>query len=255
MANLTAKSNIVRNVQKEQRNELVFSYLTLRNLIGFTGMLLPVILAILPSRSSVSHGFEPSISDYFYTDRGDILVVLLCIIGVFLFTYKGYNKYERILTILAGISGIGVAFVPTENICGECLNTVHTKNGGVLWFIAETGWHFIFAATFLVSLAIMSLIFFTRTDNEAKLRKENGRRSQKAKRNSVYFICGWTMLASVGAIGAYFLYKKFTGFEFKTFPIVYFFETVAIEAFGISWLTKGETLWPDGKHYLVKKFS
>jgi hypothetical protein len=52
--------------KKEKKNDLVFSYLTLRNLIGFAGMLLPVALAVWPKRPSAYHGFEPSISDYCY---------------------------------------------------------------------------------------------------------------------------------------------------------------------------------------------
>jgi hypothetical protein len=31
-------------------------------------------------------------------------------------------------------------------------------------------------------------------------------------------------------------------------------EVIAIEAFGLSWITKGQTLWPDGEHYLAKAF-
>lgn len=42
---------------KEANNELVFSYLTLRNLIGFSGILLPIILAIAPRRPSDYYGF------------------------------------------------------------------------------------------------------------------------------------------------------------------------------------------------------
>jgi len=36
------------------------------------------------------------------------------------------------------------------------------------------------------------------------------------------------------------------------FPVVFVLETIAIEAFGISWLTKGETLLPDGVQYMMK---
>ena len=35
-------------------------------------------------------------------------------------------------------------------------------------------------------------------------------------------------------------------------PVIFVLETVAVEAFGISWITKGETLWPDGEHYVKK---
>ena len=90
------------DVSKEKNNELVFSYLTLRNLIGFCGISLPWALALFPSRSGSDYGFEPSISDYFYTDRGDVLVVLLSVLGVFLLTYTGYNWRERALNDYCG---------------------------------------------------------------------------------------------------------------------------------------------------------
>ncbi|SDF61456.1 hypothetical protein SAMN04487996_111280 [Dyadobacter soli] len=236
--------------RKEERNELVISYLTLRNLIGFGGMLLPIALAVRPARPSEYYfGFEPSISDYYYTDRGDILVVILCIIGAFLITYYGYGFYEWLLTFLAGICGIGVAFVPTKIGCDRCLLSVHTEHGGVFKTLAGTGWHFAFAATFLLSLAIMSLVFFTRGDDSAAT---EGKNKQKAIRNRVFKICGWVIIGSLIILGIYFILRRMIGLDVKPFPIVYVFEAVAVEAFGFSWLVKGQTLWPDGEHYLKK---
>lgn len=75
---------------KENDNNLVFSYMTLRNLIGFSGMLLPFVLMFFTKKTN-GEFVKPSISDYYYTGNGDILVVLLSVLGVFLFTYKGYN--------------------------------------------------------------------------------------------------------------------------------------------------------------------
>jgi predicted secreted protein len=232
---------------KEEKNELVLSYLTLRNLIGFGGMLLPIVLAVFPSRSSDYIGFEPSISDYYYTDRGDILVVMLCVIGAFLISYYGYTFKEWMLTFIAGIAGIGVAFVPTKIGCNDCLLSVHTKYGGVFKTLAGTGWHFTFAAIFLLSLAIMSLVFFTKGEGTSI-----NNPAQKAKRNHVFRICGWTIIASLLILGVYFIVKHYTDFDVKPFPFVYFFEAIAVEAFGFSWLVKGQTLWPDGEHYMKK---
>lgn len=234
---------------KKENNELVFSYLTLRNMIGFSGLLLPLILSIAPSRpSNYYFGFEESISDYFYTDRGDILVVVLCLMGAFLMTYKGYHWPEHLLTFCAGVCGIGVAFVPTKEACVKCALSVHTNSGGVFGSLGGTRWHFAFAATFLFCLAILSLVFFTRSmpDDDHKLR--NGQLTQKGKRNIVFRICGWVMIGSLVILGIYFLVKP----ELGKFPIIFIFETTAVVAFGISWITKGQTLWPDGEHYISK---
>lgn len=248
MTNPEVEAGPIADHRKEEKNELVFSYLTLRNLIGFSGILLPFVLAIAPKRPSDYYGFEPSISDYFYTDRGDILVVVLCILGAFLITYKGYGWKEQLLTFVAGVCGIGVAFVPTKMDCLACDLSVHTGSGGVFSFIAGTGWHFGFAATFLLCLAIMSLVFFTKGNGDESHRKADGSLSQKGKRNIVFKICGWTIIGSLVILGLYFVIRP----DLKKFPIVFVFETVAVIAFGFSWITKGQTLWPDGEHYIEK---
>lgn len=233
---------------KEQNNELVFSYLTLRNLIGFSGLLLPVILSVFPRRSSDFYGFEPSISDYFYTDRGDILVVVLCVLGTLLITYKGYNWKEQFLTFIAGICGMGVAFVPTAKVCLDCQDSVHTGSGGVFDFITGKWWHFAFAATFLFCLAIMSLVFFVKKNEDIPIKSSNGSLTQKGKRNIIYKICGWVIIGSLLIMGIYFI----AGWKIKKIPFVFIFESIAVIAFGISWITKGQTLLPDGEHYISK---
>lgn len=233
---------------KEAGNQLVFSYLTLRNLIGLCGLCLPFTLAIHPSRPGAYDGFEPSISDYFYTDRGDLLVVILGVLCVFLFTYTGYTWKERTLTAIAAICGLGVAFVPTQRKDVPYDNAVHTNNGSI-FHNHLMGIHLVLAGIFLICLAVMSLRFFTLTDGE--LRYPDHRLTQKGKRNRVYKWCGWIMIASVSILGVYILLKHLAGLDLKTFPIILLFETIAVVAFGISWLTKGETLWPDGQHYLV----
>ena len=230
MANPKIAADIKTDKSKEENNELVFSYLTLRNLIGFSGILLPLVLAIAPKRPSDNYGIEPSISDYFYTDRGDIFVAVLCILGAFLITYKGYNWKEQALTFLAGICSIGVALVPTKMNCLECKLSIHTGNGGVFSFIAGTAWHFAFAAIFLSCLAIMSLVFFTKGREEADDQQATGNHAQKGKRNIVYKVSGWIMIGSLLILGLYFLIKPDLG----QFPIVFAFEALAVVAFGFS---------------------
>jgi hypothetical protein len=74
--------------------------------------------------------------------------------------------------------------------------------------------------------------------------------TQKGKRNVVYKICGWTIVGCIVALALYFIIKPDVG----DFPVVFIFEAIAVEAFGISWITKGESLWPDGQTFFLKAF-
>ncbi len=235
--------------QKESGNELVISFLTLRNLIGISGMLLPIVLTLLTPKGEQDKVMEHSISEYYYTKNGDLFVVLLSVIGVFLLTYKGYDRFwERTLTLVAGFCGIGVAFFPTATTMGNSLS-IHKVRKEVPEFFGLVQWHFIFAALFFISLALISLIYFRKKDVNSVYLIDGRKKKQKEKRNLVYMICGWTMLISIALMILYFIIDPPS---LRNMPVVFALETVAVEAFGISWITKGQTLWPDGEHYMKK---
>ena len=231
-----------RDQQKEADNQLVVSYKTLRNLIGFAGMLLPLILILFSGRGEEDKWIENSISEYYYSSNGDLLVVVLSVLGVFLFTYQGYDWKESALTSLAAVSGIGVAFSPTA---ADQVSTysIHVANESVPMFLGIER-HFVFAALFFIALAIMSLHYFPKSDPQ----KAAHIKRQKAIRNRVYRICGWVIIGCVVVLGLYFIFKPFD--SILGIPVVFFFETIAIKAFGLSWLTKGQTFWPDEEHYI-----
>jgi hypothetical protein len=245
----TAETQEKSDRRKEAGNELVFSYLTLRNLIGISGMLLPLVLLLTTKRTATDRWVEPSISDYYYSSNGDVLVVMLSILGVFLITYQGYNWKENALSTLAAVGGLGVAFSPTATQYANSLSihSILTKVPTLLGIER----HFIFAAIFFISLAIISLKYFPRTDKYS-LRTAQGELTQKAKRNRVHKICGWIIVICVVLLGAYFIFKPDAAPS--DVPVVFTLETIAVEAFGISWITKGQTLWPDGEHYLKKGY-
>ena len=235
--------------QKESGNELVISFLTLRNLIGISGMLLPIVLTLFTPKGEQDKVMEHSISEYYYTKNGDLFVVLLSVIGVFLLTYKGYDHFwERTLTLVAGFCGIGVAFFPTATTMGNSLS-IHKVRKEVPEFFGLVQWHFIFAALFFISLALISLIYFRKKDLNSVYLIDGRKKKQKEKRNLVYMICGWTMLISIALMILYFVIDPSS---LRNMPVVFVLETVAVEAFGISWITKGQTLWPDGEHYMKR---
>jgi len=233
---------------KESDNNLVFSYLTLRNLIGICGMIMPLILYFFTGGGDSDPKYEQSISEYYYTSNGDVLVVILSVVGVFLFTYNGYKWQEKALTTVAAICGIGIAFSPTAKDVTR-LGSIHVPHSQVPTVFGLFERHFLFAVLFFAALAIISLKYFPKSD-QASMRTPEGKMTQKAKRNVVYRICGWTIVGSIVVLALYFILKPNVG----DFPVVFTFETIAVEAFGISWITKGESLWPDGQAYFIRAF-
>src|ERR1700728_4725906 len=90
---------------------LVMSYLLMRLLIGVIAVLLPVVLILV--NWAIGHGFQPSLSGYYYTPMRNIFVGSLCAIGVFLVSYYGYDLSDRLITDVAGLCTICIAFLPT----------------------------------------------------------------------------------------------------------------------------------------------
>jgi len=99
--------------RKEDQNELVINYLTLRKALGWMGIALP--FALMAGSYIWNDGyFETSISNYYYTVLRDVFVVTLCAVALFLFTYRGYDKKDRRVTNAAGAFGLITAFVSTN---------------------------------------------------------------------------------------------------------------------------------------------
>jgi hypothetical protein len=68
------------------RNQLIVSYLFLRQTVGWIGTLLPIGLLVGSAISSTAPRPD-SMSGYYYTDMRNIFVGALCALGVFLVAY------------------------------------------------------------------------------------------------------------------------------------------------------------------------
>jgi len=92
---------------------LIISYLTMRRIIGILGIGLPVIVML---GGFIQNGFvfSESISSYYYTNMRDFFVGLLCCTGLFLISYKGYERIDNIIGNISGIFAVGIAFFPTS---------------------------------------------------------------------------------------------------------------------------------------------
>ncbi len=203
---------------------LVTSYMTLRKFIGILGLALP--LALLVGGQVIFHaGLRPSLSDYYHTGMRDVFVGTLCAIGVFLVSYRGNEKKDDIAGNVACLFAVGLSLFP----CAPETPTPGEKTIGHL--------HFAFAAAFFLTLVYFSLFLFTLTDKRVQPTR------RKLMRNRVYRVCGWLMLACVAGIA---VFKLAASDEWvRDHRVVFWFETAAITAFGVSWLVKGEAVLAD----------
>jgi hypothetical protein len=209
----------------EPNDSLVLSYLGLRKAVGIIGFLLPFVLAF-GKMLLQGPGIQGSISGYYYSDMRDVFVGSLCAIGVFLMSCRGYDLRDEIAGYLACVFAIGVALFPTTPYVNS---TAHDQLIGAL--------HYSFAALFFLTLAYFSLALFTKSD-PAKIPTP-----QKRKRNTVYRVCGYTILACILLTAVVSLPSVKPLVERLT-P-VFWLESAAVVAFGVSWLTKGETILKD----------
>jgi hypothetical protein len=213
------------NEQPDPQRDLVLSYLALRKAVGIIGVALPLVLAI-GKYLLQSPGLEPSVSCYYYTNMGNVFVGSLCAIGVFLLSTRGYDWRDQIAGIFACVFAIGVALFPTTP-CPD------TKPGDSC--IGHL--HLAFAALLFLTLAYFSIMLFTETD------PTKTPTPQKLWRNLVYRVSGWTIVASIVLIAVVELTHLKVSLEWLT-PI-FWLESLAIVSFGVSWLTKGETILKD----------
>ena len=168
-----------------------------------------------------------TISLYYHSGMRDVFVGAICSIALFLFFYKGYNKWDNWAGNLAGFFAVGIALFPTA------------EKGPNNWIGIV---HFICAASFFLILSVISMFMFTR-------KKPNPTR-QKRTRNKIYVICGLIMIACLISILIYFSFYDADNSQSR---FVFWAETVALNAFGVSWLTKGGTLYPDKKIRNISK--
>lgn len=222
------------NPPNEQENAvMLISYKTLRTIIGILGMFLSLILVIGMAFIGNGYPVQSSISHFYHTRMGDVFVGLLTAISLFLFVYKGPEKRDHRAGNIAGILGLVVAFVPT----------VYHGDGIIEGYMFNRApfnpqWtqyvHLTAAGIFLLVLTYFALVLFTQTRPGQTI--VSG--SRKWKRNMVYYICGGIMLLCV--IGLVISFIAFTKDELKNSIIIFILESLALFAFGITWLVKGE---------------
>ena len=210
--------------KQENKRSLIISYLTLRKIIGIQGITLPFVL-YLGALIIFQTDIQSSISSYYHTDMRGWFVGTLFVIGFFLFSYNGYALVDRIAGWAGGGCAVGVALFPTTP------DSAASSHAQLIGYV-----HLAFAALFFATLIFFSLVLFPKTKKGVEPTK------RKQVRNKVYKVCGYTMCFCISLIVGYSFLPLF-----KEYNPVFWLEAIAIVAFGISWLTKGEWILWDAK--------
>jgi hypothetical protein len=211
----------------EAENALVISFLALRKAIGLLGIALPLAVS-LGAFIVFQTGLQGSLSDYYYTGTRDVFVGTLWAIGFFLLSYKGYERADAIAGNLGCVFAIGISLFPT-------VPDVNPSAAAPWIGYAHAG----FTVLFFSTLIYFSLCLFTKTDPSKPPTKK------KLQRNMVYRVCGYTMAVCILLIGVNYLLKNTGASALQKYHPVFWLEALAIEAFGISWLIKGEAILSD----------
>jgi len=198
-------------------------------MIGLLGLILPFAL-LLGNYFATGEPMERSISAYYHTDMGYLFVGIMIATGAFLICYNSGNHYKRgeskdklkqlpllpskwqpeglptpgdKFTTLSGWLAILVAVFPTTY-----------KHVPVPVFVGYV--HLVAAATFLFTTAYMSKRFAEQDDDS---------------NNSLHTMCARIIVVTVVLL----VVGKLAGWEpFRNW--VWWLETVAVSAFGLSWM-------------------
>ncbi len=199
-----------------------------RQLIGYVAFLFSWILLLIAWSRSTKElpGLEilDSVSAYYYTGAVAAFVGCLVALAAFLFTYRGYGKENEqrpdlLAGWIAGIAALLVAFFPTT---------------APLIVLKPSWWepwmrvtHYVGAIVLFGTLIFFSLFLFPKSSKGKPITPG------KWWRNRVYYLCGGVMVGCMA-------WAAIAGFYDRS---IFWPETVALMAFGVSWLTKGRADW------------
>ena len=217
----------------DRNRHLIVSYLTIRRLIGILALGLPICV-VAGGFIQDGHGIQGSISGYYYTNMRDVFVGMLSVVAIFLMSYRGYDPIDGVVGKLSGIFALGMLVFPTSMYSGKI-----SRVGMFLVDDDISGYvHLAFGALFFLSLSFFSLVLFTRRGPGPG---PMGR--DKKRRNTIYRSCGIIMILVIVCIIVYTIALRDTALA-RSNPVL-ILESIALFAFGTSWLVKGNTLFKD----------
>ena len=199
-----------------------------RRLIGILGLLLPLLLFIFAGlRHTVGlPAWTPlnSISAYYYTGAVAIFVGVLFALALFLLTYPGYKGViaDRLLGLVGGTAAILVTLFPTSAPDGLSAPT--------WWSPYMRTVHYLSAVVLFVVFILFAIWLFRKSN----IPRRGDRPLEKRRRDDICLASGIIMIASV----------LWAASSMVTHAPIFIPESMAIIAFAVSWLTKGEVHKP-----------
>lgn len=205
-------------------------------MVGLIAVILPFGLAagsifaglIGPGHHIPHPLLQRTISDYYYTPMRDYYVGSLCAIAGFLAGSRGYDLHDEIAGYLAGACTLGVALCPAFNPRGSYYTEQDLAFG-----LAHT----LFAGLMFLVLAYICLVLFRKSAPGRPVTE------RKRHRNRIYAACGFAMISSMTAMVGLTLHSIVE--RRHPSPWLFWLESLALCAFGIAWLTKGEGILRD----------
>lgn len=178
--------------------------------------LLCVLFGLFGEVRGINHpGWYNSISATYFANSNMCMIGALCLCAFFLFTYKGYDLGDKAYTLVSAVSALLIVACP----CGAApmdymgLFALPTKLSDFI--------HMVAAIALFGSFALMTLTQFTKGSHK--------------RRNAIYRICGWTMLAFMAVVG---LANIFDCPGYMTMIC----EAAMLEAFSFAWIVKSGIL-------------
>ncbi|EFL87568.1 hypothetical protein [Ahrensia sp. R2A130] len=215
------------------------------SLIGVIAFGLPTFLVF---GSLVGGCFRNSLSHNYYSSFfGDVFVVSLAAMGLFLFAYRGRDGrggLEDKLATVAGIAALGVALFPTEGdgLDGKaCASRAFVDSvGGVSFELFANVWMLHVAAAVYVFgfLAYYALFNFTKVHSAESVDAHGNLTPAKRHRNRLYRASGIAILGCIALLGLHSWIGH--GWTFwHAINATFWIEALALVAFGTSWIVRG----------------
>lgn len=174
-------------------------------LIGLIAIALPLYL-LLANPTFPTGVTGSSISAHFYSDKRDMFVFALLLIGIFQFRYRGFTRLEHVASNVGAVCALCIGFFPTPPVSPTAADIAL----GIVHFAA---------ATLLFALQAFHCWIF-------------GRRTRSRLQSTCYVTFAGIIVGSMIAIAA----VNILGTASASWNPVFWFEATALIAFGCSWL-------------------